>query len=182
MTKHRHPPDVVGRPARESATRRGTEVPLRHRAAGRTLGPVTATDRRPAGRVARIVMAAAVAASLLGGNTASATAELLRPVAERHGDCSDRSDWRLTVRHGPPGVWRLRLEIATGRPDQRWTIFLSRNGVLFFSGSRLSDQHGDVLTRVGGDNGPGMDRFRFGAHDRATGETCQGAIVVDRTD
>ena len=141
----------------------------------------TTADHRLTGRVARSILAATMTAALLAGGSASATDELLAaPTAQRHGDCSDRSTWRLAIRPGVEGVWRLRLEIDAHRAGQRWTIFLNRNGVLFFSGSRMSDELGDILARVRGDDGPGVDRFRFGAHNVVTGETCRGVIAVDR--
>jgi len=176
------PAKGLARPTSTPVPRRGTEVRLRAHPRRRTLEPVATTTRsRIAGRAARLIVSVVLLGALLGSHASSATAEALAaPTAQRHGRCSDRSTWRLAIRPGVEGIWRLRLEIATGRADQRWTIFMNRNGVHFFGGSRLSDELGDVLARVGGDDRPGEDRFRFGAANVVTGETCQGFLAVDR--
>ncbi len=55
---------------------------------------------------------------------------------------------------------------------------MDRNGELLFSRSRASNTAGDVVTRVATENQPGRERFRFGALNVATGETCQGSIRI----
>jgi hypothetical protein len=53
---------------------------------------------------------------------------------------------------------------------------MNHNGEFLFGRSRTSDALGDVVIRRAVENRPGEDRFRFGAHNVATGETCQGSI------
>ncbi len=159
--------------------RRTTEVRLRSRLPGRTLGSVAnRTPQRAAHRWTALAMSVALSAMLAGAPTAGADEPALARRAHRHGDCEERSTWRLRVRPGDPGVWRLRLVIATGHAGDTWTVILNHNGELIFHGPRTSDTVGDVVTRRAVENEPGEDRFRFGALNRTSGETCQGSIRI----
>jgi hypothetical protein len=116
---------------------------------------------------------------MLAGSPAASAVELLVPAtAKRHGPCEDRSRWRFSIRPGDEDTWRLRIDVLSRGAGEMWSVYVSHNGVKLYSGSRISNQMGDVRARLRGDDGPDRDRFRFGAFNRASSEKCLGALVV----
>jgi hypothetical protein len=139
---------------------RATEVPLREPAPRPTMGDVTG------GRGRSLVLAMLLLVALL---------VTPRPAAAvlREGACTGPSHWRLRVL--PDGdVLRVRLAVRGGRAGQRWNIFMDHNGTGFFAGYRISGEDGAWVVRQRVRNLAGIDTIRFGAHNVATGETCNG--------
>ena len=131
--------------------RRRTEVRLRSWPPGRTLGSVAnRTSQRAAGPILLALVVCLAVSTMLAPLPAAGAADepVLVRRAQRHGDCEERSTWKLTIRPSHPGMWRLRLRITTGRAGERWNLFMNRNGELLFSRRRTSDFLGDVTTRV----------------------------------
>ncbi len=91
------------------------------------------------------------------------------------GGCSAASHWRLAVRH-ESGSLRITLIVRSGVPGQRWNVFMDHNGRGFFAGARVSDDRGLVGVRRTTTDLPGVDRFRAGANNTVTGESCRGRV------
>ena len=119
-------------------------------------------------------------ALLVATQTAGRAAEIdvaSEPTAQvaRRGECSGRGHWRLAVRRVPGGL-RVAFRVRAGNPGQRWNVFMDHNGRGFFAGSRRSDADAMFAVRRVVNDLPGADRFRAGAIDTASGETCRGRV------
>ena len=99
------------------------------------------------------------------------------PAAMARGACSEASRWRLGVIRVDRG-FRVGVILRTPRAGQRWNIFLEHDRVGIFAGARRTDLDGRVVVRRIVTDHPGTDRFRVGAHNTATGETCRGRVRI----
>jgi hypothetical protein len=135
---------------------------------------------RPPRRCRGWVVAAVVAIVMLNGAAVRASGSgsaVAAPRVGRHGDCDGPSRWRLRVVQGS-GVLSVRFTIAGGAPDQRWNLYLDRNGLGFFQGARVSGIDGFLRVRRPTADGPGIDVIRAAGHNVVTGEICHGRVRV----
>lgn len=96
----------------------------------------------------------------------------------RRGSCSGPSDWKIDVRKEDGGRLRVKYEVEDGRPDQKWHVFISDNGVGIFAGTRISGANGHFEVSKYTANRPGDDRIRTGSNNTVTGETCNGRARI----
>jgi outer membrane protein assembly factor BamB len=95
----------------------------------------------------------------------------------RHGACSGRSEWTLEVRKDD-GRLRVRFELEGGASGQKWNLFLSDNGVGFYTGSQVSGADGHVEVRRRTRDRAGDDSIRAEANNIVSGERCRGKVNV----
>jgi hypothetical protein len=126
-------------------------------------------------RNARILTAATVVSVGLGVMTATpATAgddEVIR-----RGNCSGTADWKLKVKTDD-GRLEVEGEVDSNRVGQRWRWRILHNGDVSARGRAVTTAPSgsfDVERRVV--NSPGVDRIRWRAVNRATGQTCLGGV------
>jgi hypothetical protein len=117
------------------------------------------------------MVTAVLAAAVIAGS-AAVPASGIGSAVTRRGECDGPSRWALTVRSVDAGALRVRLVIVGGAEGEDWNVFMDDNGVGFFSGSRTSRADGLVVVRRRTGDRAGTDRITAGAHDTATGETC----------
>jgi hypothetical protein len=135
-------------------------------------------DRAVRGSRHRAVAAVIVAACLVTPPAAAYAVERPsgRPIVAR-GTCSESSRWRLGVIR-VEGALRIALTLRTRRPGRRWNVFIEHDRSGIFAGARRTDFRGRVRVRRAVPNHVGADRFRFGANNTITGETCRGRLRV----
>jgi hypothetical protein len=129
-------------------------------------------------QVGRHVMAIAVvvlALTTLLNADASAGSVVLDKVA-RHGDCTAASSWHLRVVALTTSELRVRFLIVGGEEGQTWNVYLDRDGVGFFAGSRDSGIGGFVKVRRRIADLPGEELIRAAGHNVVTGEVCRGRV------
>lgn len=135
-------------------------------------------DRAVRGPRHGAVVAAIVAACLV---TPGAMGYAIEFPSERatvaRGTCSETSRWRIGVTRSERG-FRVGVKLRTRRSGQRWNVFIEHDRVGIFAGARRPDFKGRVRVRRAVPNHRGVDRFRFGANNTITGETCRGRLRV----
>ena len=126
-------------------------------------------------RNARILTAATVLSVGLGVLTAvPATAgddEVIR-----RGNCSGTADWKLKVKTDD-GRLEVEGEVDSNRVGQRWRWRIVHDGNVSARGRAITRRPSgsfDVERRVV--NAPGVDRIRWRAVHRASGQTCRGGL------
>jgi hypothetical protein len=124
--------------------------------------------------VVAIAVVVLVLTTLLNAD-ASAGPVVLGKVA-RHGDCTGVSSWHLRVVALATSELRVRFLIVGGEEGQTWNIFLDRDGVGFFAGSRDSSIGGLVKVRRRIADLPGEELIRVAGHNVVTGEVCRGRV------
>jgi hypothetical protein len=98
--------------------------------------------------------------------------------AERRGNCSGPSEWKLDVHREDGGTLRLHLEVEGGKPGQKWHVFLSDDGAGVFAGSRTSGKDGRFSVQTRTADRSGKDKVRAAANNLETGETCSGRVTL----
>ena len=98
------------------------------------------------------------------------------PRAARHGDCTGISDWQLRVVTLSTSELRVRFLVLGGDEGQTWNVYLDRDGVGFFAGSRESGVGGLVKVRQRIPDLPGEEVIRAAGHNVVTGEVCRGRV------
>jgi hypothetical protein len=98
--------------------------------------------------------------------------------AARHGDCSGISTWQLRVVTLPTSELRVRFLVLGGEEGQSWNVYLDRDGVGFFAGSRESGVGGLVKVRRRIPDLAGEEVIRAAGHNVVTGEVCRGRVRV----
>ena len=63
-----------------------------------------------------------------------------------------------------------------GAEGQTWNVYLDRDGVGFFAGSRDSSVNGLVRVRTRIPDLAGEELIRAAGHNVATGEVCRGRV------
>lgn len=102
--------------------------------------------------------------------------------AARHGDCTGISTWQLRVVTLSTSELRVRFHVLGGDEGQTWNVYLDRDGVGFFAGSRESGVGGIVKVRQRIPDLPGEEVIRAAGHNVVTGEVCRGRVkarIVD---
>jgi hypothetical protein len=95
------------------------------------------------------------------------------------GSCSGGpGEWRLSVDRRGGGRLRVRFRIEDAHMDQSWQVFLSDNGVRIFSGTRRTDEHGELHVTKLTANRSGSDRIAASAVNSASGATCSGSVTL----
>lgn len=93
------------------------------------------------------------------------------------GPCSGRSEWEMRVEDR--GSFRVRWDVDSGIPGQRWEMSVSRNGAVIATGSRVTNERGEAEFRLRGVANPaGRDTFSGSARNPITGETCAGSVSI----
>lgn len=112
-----------------------------------------------------------VASSARGGGGGGGESE--------RGSCSGGPGaWRLSVDRRDGGRLRVRFRIEEAHEDQSWQVFLSDNGVRIFSGTRRTDEHGELRVTKLTANRAGSDRIAASAVNSASGATCSGSVTL----
>jgi hypothetical protein len=124
--------------------------------------------------VAAVIVAACLVAPTVVGHAIERPSER---AAVARGACSETSRWRLAVTRRER-VLRVGLILRSRRSAQRWNVFIEHDRVGIFAGARRSDPFGRVRVRRAMRDHIGVDRFRFGANNTVTGETCRGRLRV----
>ncbi|GAB3072878.1 hypothetical protein [Phycicoccus sp. Root563] len=93
------------------------------------------------------------------------------------GTCSKGSVWKLKAK-ADDGRIQTELEVDSNRVGQAWSVRLSDNGVLLWSGKRttVAPSGSFTLGRLVA-NRAGTDRIRATATTTSTGETCSAVVV-----
>jgi hypothetical protein len=142
---------------------------------------VGADDRGVRGARHRTLIAVAVALACLASGPAWAApvepVPVARVIAEARGPCTMGSRWRLAVSHVDEGL-RVSLLLRTPREGQRWNIFLEHDAVGIFANKRYTDVDGRISVKRVVPDHDGVDRFRFGANNTETGESCRGRVAA----
>ena len=125
-------------------------------------------------RIAMIVSIALALASVSA--TAVYAGAVLPPRSARHGDCTLVSTWQLRVVALATSELRVRFLVIGGEEGQTWNLYLDRDGVGFFAGSRDSGPGGLVRVRKRIPDLPGEELIRAAGHNVVTGEVCRGRV------
>ena len=125
-------------------------------------------------RVALILSIALTLASMTSPE-ASAGSVVHARVA-RHGDCTGVSTWQLRVVTLDTSELRVRFLVIGGEEGQTWNVYLDRDGVGFFAGSRDSGIGGLVRVRQRIPELAGEEIIRAAGHNVVTGEVCRGRV------
>jgi hypothetical protein len=97
---------------------------------------------------------------------------------ERSGGCSMASSWVMKAKHDT-GRIELEFSVESQRAGQRWTVRVTDNRALVFTGTRVTNRISrsfsvDRMTA----NRAGMDRFVARAKNARTGEVCRGHVAL----
>jgi hypothetical protein len=103
---------------------------------------------------------------------------LVLPRVARHGDCTGESTWHLRVVTLDTSELRVRFLVVGGDEGQTWNVYLDRDGVGFFAGSRDSGVGGVVRVRQRIADLSGEELIRAAGHNVVTGEVCRGRVRV----
>jgi len=96
----------------------------------------------------------------------------------RTGACSGASDWKLKLSPEDNGI-QLEFEVDSNRVGQTWRVRIRENGVLIFTGTRVTKApSGSFTVRRLAKDTAGSDAFRAAATNVATGETCVGHASI----
>lgn len=125
-------------------------------------------------RVVVIVSIACALASVPSPTVSAGPAIASR--AARHGDCTGISTWQLRVVTLATSELRVRFLVLGGDEGQTWNVYLDRDGVGFFAGSRESGAGGLVRVRQRIPDLAGEDVIRAAGHNIVTGEVCRGRV------
>ncbi len=125
----------------------------------------------------RVAMIVAVACALAGmASTDVSAGVVMPPRSARHGDCTGASTWQLRVVTLATSELRVRFLVIGGAEAQTWNVYLDRDGVGFFAGSRDSGPGGLVRVRKRIPDLPGEELIRAAGHNVITGEVCRGRV------
>ena len=126
------------------------------------------------GKTMRVVVAAAIAITMLGAVPALAKdGDVIR-----RGACSGSSDWKLKL-SPEDGKLEVEYEVDSNKVGQTWNVKLWKNGSRIFNGSRVTKApSGSFTVRVVTANTAGTDSFSARAANAATGEVCGGRASI----
>jgi len=126
------------------------------------------------GKTMRVVVAAAIAITMLGAVPALAKdGDVIR-----RGACSGSSDWKLKL-SPEDGKLEVEYEVDSNKVGQTWNVKLWKNGSRIFNGSRVTKApSGSFTVRVVTANTAGTDLFSARAANAATGEVCGGRASI----
>jgi len=127
----------------------------------------------------RIVQRMMLAALLVMGTVALATSATAKAGdVIRRGSCSGASAWKLKL-SPENGQIEVEFEVDSNRAGQTWTVRIRQNGVLIFSGSRVTQPpSGSFTVRRLAQNHAGTDAFRARAVNTSSGEICLGSASI----
>jgi hypothetical protein len=123
--------------------------------------------------------AAIGAAVLLGSVVAAVPAQAGGgDFTERSGACSMNSSWVTKAKHDT-GRIELEFSVESLRAGQAWSVRVKDNGVLVFSGNRVTNRisRSFSVDRMLA-NRAGTDRFVARAVNARTGEVCRGSVAL----
>jgi hypothetical protein len=96
----------------------------------------------------------------------------------RTGACSGGSDWKLKL-SPENGKIEVEFEVDSNRVGQTWRVRIRQNGVLIFSGTRVTQAaSGSFEVRRLAQDHAGTDAFRARAVNLASEETCIGRASI----
>ncbi len=96
----------------------------------------------------------------------------------RTGNCSAASDWKLKL-SPENGKIEVEYEVDQNVSGDTWTVTLSRNGAVIFSGNRVTKgPSGSFEVRKVITNNAGSDTVTASALNTRTGETCGGSATA----
>jgi hypothetical protein len=96
----------------------------------------------------------------------------------RRGACSGASDWKLKL-SPENGRIEVEFEVDSNKVGQTWTVRIRQNGVLIFSGTRMTQApSGSFEVRRLAQDHAGTDAFRARAVNLASAETCLGRASI----
>jgi hypothetical protein len=125
----------------------------------------------------RVAMIVSIAFALAGMTSTDVFAGVVTaPRSARHGDCTAASTWQLRVVALDTSELRVRFLVIGGEEGQTWNVYLDRDGVGFFAGSRDSGPGGLVRVRKRIPDLPGEELIRAAGHNVITGEVCRGRV------
>lgn len=129
------------------------------------------------GRVSRAWRLVVIVALLIGLSVSLAA----HPVwaddgVRRRGECAGEGDWRLRVDRIDRRTLRVRFRIDDVDRGETWQLFISRNGVRVYSGTKVADDGGEVRVRRRIADRAGTDRIAASGVNVADGTTCQGSV------
>jgi hypothetical protein len=126
-------------------------------------------------KIARIVVVGALALPILQlGPAALAKGGGVT----RQGSCSGTSTWKLKL---SPDNGRIEVdfEVDQNRAGDTWAVRMKDNGVLFFSGQRVTQAPSDSFeVRKFTKNRAGADNIVAKATNQRTGEVCRGTATL----
>jgi len=125
----------------------------------------------------RVVVIASIAFALASvPNPAVSAGPVIASRVARHGDCTGISTWQIRVVTLVTSELRVRFLMLGGDEGQTWNVYLDRDGVGFFAGSRESGVGGLVKVRQRIPDLAGEDVIRAAGHNVVTGEVCRGRV------
>lgn len=131
--------------------------------------------RLPAGR-ARIGIAVVGLVSALLVPATPALAKAGDVITQ--GRCSGASTWKLKL-SPENGAIEVDFEVDQNVVGQTWGVAIEQNGAVVFRGRRTTTApSGSFGLRIVRPDNAGPDRFRAGARNPITGETCLGAATL----
>ena len=94
------------------------------------------------------------------------------------GRCSAASTWELKLSPTSDGLIEVEFEVDQDLVGDTWGVALAQNGTVFYRNRRTTTGGGTFEVRVLTDDTPEVDRFRAGARNTRTGETCLGTASI----
>ncbi|MDP9239399.1 MAG: hypothetical protein M3O55_02000 [Actinomycetota bacterium] len=117
----------------------------------------------------------------------AATLVALAPVASasggdgevrNSGKCSGTATWKMKAKPDN-GRLEVEFEVDSNRVGQTWAVTLKDNGVVIFSGNRVTQApNGSFQVRRLTANRAGVDHFVGTARNAASGQTCNGTVNI----
>ena len=96
---------------------------------------------------------------------------------EEEGACSGNSTWLMKAKHDT-GRIELEFEVQSNRAGQNWTVRITDNGVLVWSGNKVTNRFERFSADRRPSNRAGTDRFVGRATNAKTGEVCRGHVAL----
>ena len=96
---------------------------------------------------------------------------------EESGACATGSSWVMKAKHDT-GRIELEFEVQSNRVGQTWAVRVRDNGVLVFSGNKVTNRFERFSADRRPENRAGTDRFVGRATNAKTGEVCRGHVAL----
>jgi hypothetical protein len=97
--------------------------------------------------------------------------------ARDEGSCSRGSEFKLELDLQNEGL-RTQFEVVQGVDGHRWAVLIADNGMVLFSGRKVTDDGGSFRVEILSGDLEGTDNVVALARNPRTGETCRAAASL----